>query len=396
MRRYYITTIAVCLTALLAFSFILDVWRRVPARDGLTVGFLYENDEGTPYTYNFYLARLAVEKEYGDRVKVLSASNVRPDDVADSLRELVRQGCDVVFTNTHSDQVESAAVEYPEVEFCQLTYLTPAVGDHPANYHTFNGRIYEGRYATGVVAGMKLRELIDRGELAPEEALVGFVGPYETPEVISGFTAFLLGVHSAAPEAVLRVRCTDSWNDYAREKSVTEELIREGCVVIAQHTGTVGPALACEEAGTERPVYYIGYNQSMAELAPSTTLVSLRVNCAPYVVGAVGALLDSMPIERVVEGTVHDQDMAAGFDRQWVELLELNQLIAAPGTEERIDQLTQAFQRNRVDVFRGDYLGVNPSDPSDTYDLNRGYTENEASSAPTFGYILEDVVTVER
>ena len=40
-------------------------------------------------------------------------------------------------------------------------------------------------------------------------------------------------------------------------------------------------------------------------------------------------------------------------------------------------------------------MGVNPNDESDTIDLNQGYRENETTSWATFGYVLEDVITVE-
>ena len=46
-------------------------------------------------------------------------------------------------------------------------------------------------------------------------------------------------------------------------------------------------------------------------------------------------------------------------------------------------------------MFQGDYIGVNPYDETDTYDLNQGYEENADSSAPTFGYVLKDVITIE-
>lgn len=39
--------------------------------------------------------------------------------------------------------------------------------------------------------------------------------------------------------------------------------------------------------------------------------------------------------------------------------------------------------KEKVQVFRGDYIGVNPEDESDTIDLREGYEENENSSAPT-------------
>lgn len=42
------------------------------------------------------------------------------------------------------------------------------------------GRIYEGRYTAGVVAGLKLQELIDKGQIKKEDALIGYVGAFKT------------------------------------------------------------------------------------------------------------------------------------------------------------------------------------------------------------------------
>ena len=42
-----------------------------------------------------------------------------------------------------------------------------------------------------------------------------------------------------------------------------------------------------------------------------------------------------------------------------------------------------------------DYLGVNVDDPEDIYDLSQGYEENRDRSAPSFNYILKDVITIE-
>ena len=58
----------------------------------------------------------------------------------------------------------------------------------PENYHTFNGEIYQARYAAGVAAGMKLRAMIDAGELRPEDAKVGYVAANNSAEVVSGYT----------------------------------------------------------------------------------------------------------------------------------------------------------------------------------------------------------------
>ena len=113
------------------------------------------------------------------------------------------------------------------------------------------------------------------------------------------------------------------------------------------------------------------------------------------VVGAAQAVLDRKPIEKAVEGSVHDSDICAGFDLGWVQVLDLNKQIAAFGTQEKLDKAVEALRRGTLEVYRGDYTGVDPINPSDTCDLKLGYQENEKNSWPTFHYILNDVITVE-
>ena len=100
-------------------------------------------------------------------------------------------------------------------------------------------------------------------------------------------------------------------------------------------------------------------------------------------------------IEQNIKGNVNGNDVGAGFDYDWVQMLEINDFVAAKGTQERVDELIREFQQGEVHVFQGDYIGVNPEDESDTIDLREGYPENENSSAPTFRYILKDVITIE-
>ena len=395
MKRVYITTIVTALLVVAAFSMVYSVWDSAVRVDALKVGFIYENDESTPYTYNFMLAQEALEARLPDRVKIYVHTNVPEDESEAPLHALVQDGCSIIFTNNYSDQIVEAARQYPDVQFCQTSYNAANHDDCPDNYHTFNGAIYQARYACGIAAGLKLRDMIDNRVIDASGALVGYVGAYPSVEVISGYTAFLLGVRSVVPEATMRVRYTHAWSSYNREKDCTRALIDEGCVVICQHTDTIGPAMACEEAKGSRPVIHVGYKQSMVDIAPSTSLISTRVNWTPYVVGAVEALLEGREIEKSIPGDVFGNDMCAGFDHNWVELTELNRQLAPYDAEEKLAKAVDALRRGTLEVFKGNYIGVDPDDPSDTVDLSKGYRENANSSWPTFHYLLKDVITVE-
>ena len=396
MKKFFLPTVIICVLVLAALSFITGFWDNAPKINVTRVGFVYSEDESTPYTANFVKAQRALEDEYGDRVQVMVKSNVLNRESEQPMRELIRGGARILFINMDTDIPITLAREFPDVQFCQVSLPSISMEGTPENYHTFNGEIYQARYISGIAAGMKLRQLLDSGALLPQDALVGYIGANASTEVVSGYTAFLLGVRSVAPEATMRVRYTGSWSNYAAEKEQTRELIDEGCVIIAQHVNTTAPAVACEEAvSAGKTVYHVGYHQSMMDIAPSCALVSIRTNWAPYVIQAVRAVMSGTAIENTVEAHEHGRDLSAGFESGWVELMELNKFIAAEGTQEKIDNAIEGLKKGKIRVFSGNYTGVNPLNASDTIDLNEGFTENQYSSNPSFGYILKDCITVE-
>ena len=69
MKKYYIATACVCLAALLICSFVFNFWNRKPEDAVLKVGFVYTEDESTPYTYNFIQSQHALEDAFGDNSK---------------------------------------------------------------------------------------------------------------------------------------------------------------------------------------------------------------------------------------------------------------------------------------------------------------------------------------
>ena len=107
------------------------------------------------------------------------------------------------------------------------------------------------------------------------------------------------------------------------------------------------------------------------------------------------AVLSEKDIEGSLDANINGNDAGAGFDQGWVQMLEVNELIAAPGTREKVEKLIGSLKKQKINVFQGDYIGVDPDDPKDVISLKKGYQENEKSSAPTFHYVLRDVIHVE-
>ncbi len=390
--------IAVVIGALLviAASYGINALTNSDDKDHVRVGIVYVGDAAAAYTTNFMHGVNAVEYEYGDKVEVISKFNVPEGGERPAFDELIEAKCDIIFSTSYGygETAKKLAAEHPEIEFCQISCSNANVAPILSNYHNAMGEIHEGRYVSGVVAGMKLKQLLDDGAIAPEQTKVGYVAAYPMAEVISGYTAFLLGVRSVVPDATMLLVYTNSWSNYTLEKEAAERLISEGCAIISQHSDTEGVAFACENANNSVPVYCVTYNAAMMDIAPDAYLTGCRIDWEPYMAAAVGAVFDGRKIESCVRGNVHKNDVSAGFDRGWVSMLHLNEREAAPGTAERVEELIKDFKKGRITVFKGNYVGVDPFNPEASYDLNRGYTESEKSSAPSFHYVLQDIIKV--
>lgn len=397
MKRIYIITF---ITAILSVVAIVGINTALFSEDKdktIKVGFMYVGDASTAYTNNFMKAQKAVEEAYGNQVIAVAKYNVSEGLEDKYFQELIDDKCNIIFATSfgYADAAKRFAQMYPDVEIVMATGTN--ANDEPKlnNYHTFMGEIYQGRYTAGVAAGMKIKELIDSGIIDESQAKVGYVGAYPYAEVISGYTAFILGVRSVVPQAHMIVKYTNSWSNYTLEKRYAKELIDEGCVIISQHSDTAGPAVACEQTDASTPVYLVSYNQSMADIAPTTYLTGSKINWSYYMIGAVGAVLEGRNIENTVDGRAYGNDMMAGFEKNWIEMLDINEVVAAPGTKQRVESVCDEFRKGQVRVFFGDYTGVNVDDKNDTCNLNDEYIENYQSSAPTFNYILNKIITIE-
>ncbi len=385
-----ITSVAMCIAAYSLFHM------TGTGKESLRIGFIFPGDEITPFTENFIDVMDSLVSEYGDSIECIAEYNVADDQVEDFLDGLIDEKCDYIIAanSGYEEKTKEAAAAHPDIEFCVPLGDNANEGELLSNYHTCSGTIYQGRYVCGVIAGQKLKEMIDNGIITSDQAKLGYVASFANTQSISGYTAFYLGVHSVVPEAVMLVEYTYEWSDYYKEKKAAEELIGKGCVIISQHSDTSGPAAACEAASQDIPVYHVGYNQSMTDIAPTSSLVSCSINFTSYFSQSVNALLHGKRIESCIHATVNGQDAMAGLKEGWVRILDINHAILPENIDSIIEDTEEDLEKGKIDVFSGPFVGVNPDDESDTVDLTTPYTENEKSSAPTFRYILKDVIEV--
>ena len=241
----------------------------VPA-DQVKVGYIYIGDENEGYTAAHYEGAKEMMQTLGltDDQVVIKWCVPETEECYDAAVDLAEAGCNIIIANSfgHESYVMQAAAEYPEIQFCHATGFQ-AASSGLANMHNYFTSIYEARYVSGVVAGLKLNEMIANGTVSEDNCVIGYVGAYPYAEVISGYTSFLLGVRSVCPSATMVVKFTNSWASFDMEKEAAEALIAQGCVLIAQHADTTGAPTACQAA----KVPCVGYNVSMNEVPPRTT-----------------------------------------------------------------------------------------------------------------------------
>ena len=300
-------------------------------------GFICLHDENSTYDLNFInAAKEACEKmgiEY-----VIKTNIPEGQECYEAACELADAGCNFIFADSfgHEDYMIEAAKEYPDVQFCHATG-TKAHTENVANFHNAFASIYEGRYLAGIVAGMKLNEMIDAGEITAEEAKMGYIGAYTYAEVISGYTSFYLGAKSVCPSVTMEVTFTGSWYDETAEKEGANTLINDGCVLISQHADSMGAPTACETAGVPN----VSYNGSTASACPNTFLVSSRIDWAPYFEYAMGC---------VANGTAIDTDWVGTLATGSVKLTDLGENVAE-GTADAIAAAQADIESGKTHVF---------------------------------------------
>lgn len=261
-------------------------------------------------------------------------------------------GCGIIFSDSYGHQtyMQQAASEYADVTFVACTG-DMAAPSGLANLKNIFPHTYESRYVSGVVAGMKLKEMMDAGTVT--DPYVGYVGAYPYAEVVSGYSAFFLGVRSIVPEAHMDVQFTNSWYDPTAEGAAAEALISKGCSIISQHADSTGAPSAVQAAHDNgKEVYCVGYNIDMRAVAPDVALTSAQNNWS--------VLYEHM-LKCYIDGTEIPTDFSAGINEDAVMISELGDA-CAEGTAEKVEETWAGIKDGSIKVFDTAAFTVQPTD----------------------------------
>ena len=359
------------------------------------IGFIFLHDENSSYDKNFIEAAKDVCNELN--VTFMSRIGVTEgDDCYTAAEELVNQGCKAVFADSfgHEPYLIKAAKKYPDVEFCHATG-TRAHTEGLDNYHNAFASIYQGRYVTGVAAGLKLNAMIEAGTITAEQAVMGYVGAFPYAEVVSGYTSFYLGAKSVCPSVTMSVRYTNSWYSIEGEASAATALIDEDkAVIVSQHADSLGAPGVCEEKGVPN-VFYNGTNDNL-----DTYLIASRINWRPYF---------RYMINSTLKGEKMNSDWYGTIENGAVEVLTLNETLAASGTKAALDKVISDL-KGGLEVFNTANFTVkgetvtsyeadvndDPAFAKDTQVIENGiFKESTYRSAPYFDMRIDGITEKE-
>ena len=386
----------------------------------LKIGVIVVGDETEGYTLSHMngIKEAAAALGIADN-KIVWKYKIPEDQTCyDAALDCIGQGCNLIISNSYGHQTYMvlAAEEYPDVTFASMT------GDFAAltgldNFKNAFTKIYEARYVSGVVAGMKVAELLASGELSPEKqpnsfdadgnVKIGYVGAFDYAEVVSGYTAFFLGIRSVVPNVAMEVNYTNSWFDIDKEAAAAEALIAKGCVIIGQHADSTGAPAATQklqDAGTL--CFCVGYNVDMIPTAPTAALTSPTNVWSVFYTKLFNAMINGEEIAA---------DWADGYASDAVKITALGESCAA-GTAEKVAEVEAAIKAGTLKPFAantftvgGQTLASSPVDMTimdwatmtvayqgETYEaiVDGAFEESSFRSAPYFALRIDGITEI--
>jgi basic membrane protein A len=264
------------IAAVAAASLLAATTLGAAAADKLKVGFIYVGPIGDfGWSYQHEVARKKMMEVLGDKVESNYLENVNEGpDAERAIEQLARTGHKLIFTTSFGfmDATVKVAKRHPDIKFEHATGYKRL-----PNLSTYSGRFYEGRYIQGVIAAKMSKK-----------GVLGYVGSFPIPEVISGINATMLGAQSVNPNIKVKIIWVNSWFDPGKEADAAKALADQGADVLMQHTDSP----AAMQIAAQRGIYDFGQDSDMIKFGPKSQLTAIVDNWGPYYVQRAKAALD--------------------------------------------------------------------------------------------------------
>ena len=208
------------------------------------IGFIILGDITIPgWNESQYKGIKAACEEFGAELLVRDKVKENSGQCTEAIKDLINNGAGMIFLASYSYSIEAQDIisEYPHVAFA-----TNSAEVHAKNMTAYFTRMYQARYLSGALAGMKTKSNV-----------IGYVAAMSNSEVNRGINAFTLGVQRTNPQAKVVVMWTGAWQDEKVEAQHAERLIKEaGADVLTYHQDEDATAQVAEKFGAD----FIAYN----------------------------------------------------------------------------------------------------------------------------------------
>lgn len=297
----------------------------------LNIAFAYVGPVGDAgWTYAHDQGRLAVEKEFGDKVKTTFVEKVpEGPDAERVIRDMVGQGNKLIFGTTfgYMEPMLKVAADHKDVKFEHGTGYKTA-----ENMRTYDSRTYEGAYMAGVIAGGMTKS-----------NTLGVVGSIPIPEVIRNINAFTLGAQSVNPKVKTKVVWINNWFDPPKETEGAQSLLNQGADVLFQNTDSSAVLQTAEKAGK----YAFGWDSDMSKFGPKAHLGSAIINWAPYYIKAT---------KDALEGTWTTGGVWWGVKEGAIDLVSVSDAVPAD-LKAKVDTIKAGLKDGSFVIWKGPIVG---------------------------------------
>ena len=311
----------------LAAAIALTLSSSVMAEDPMKIGFVYVGPIGDHgWSYQHDLGRKAVEAHFGDQVETTYVENVAEGaDAERTIRMLAQAGNDVIFTTSFGfmNPTIRVAEQFPDITFMHATGYKQA-----DNVGTYLSKTYEGRYVTGVAAG-----------LVTESNVLGYIASFPIPEVIRDINAVYLGAKSVNPDIEIKVVWANTWFDPAKEADAANAMMDQGADVVIQHTDSPAPLMSALRRGN----WGVGQASDMREFGKEAHLLSVANNWGPYYVDQV---------QKVMDDTWVPEDHWGGIDEDMIQIIGLSDRLSEDQLA-AVNQVIDAISAGELHPFTG-------------------------------------------
>lgn len=208
------------------------------------------------------------KKELGIEIKYLESQ--QDSDYATNVETLADEEVDLIIGvgSKLADTIKDAAKNYPDQKFA---IIDETYDEIPSNVKSVLFESEQASYLVGLIAG-KMSETKN----------VGFIGGLDIPVINTFKYGYMAGVKAADANCEIQAQYANSFNDQAKGKAITNQMISKGADVVFTAAGDVGTGSM--EAIKEANKYGIGVDRDQSDLAPQNILTSAikRVDVGMY------------------------------------------------------------------------------------------------------------------